>query len=130
MTASVTAGESAPLAMDESTKRDAPVGATHLLTAASGGTSCYMSAAMSSGCVTLVCQCWRATITWTHRVVAVEGGETMTNEYREQAKVAIEGGWDIAYDVAALSGQMFENVKHMSWFIEEVANAIAADEQA
>ncbi len=72
MTASVTAGAPAPLVMDESTKRDAPAGVTHLLTAASGGTSCYMNAAMSSGCVTLVCQCWRAMITWTHRVVAVE----------------------------------------------------------
>ena len=52
----------------------------------------------------------------------------MTDEHRKKAQEAIEGRWDIAYDVAAMNGQQFENVRHMNWFVEAVASAIAADE--
>lgn len=38
-----------------------------------------------------------------------------------RAKAAIERGDGIAHDVAAEHGQMFDNVKHMKWFVEAVA---------
>jgi hypothetical protein len=43
----------------------------------------------------------------------------------QAAKEAIENGDDICYDVAANHGQIFDNVKHMGWFIEEVANELS-----
>lgn len=36
----------------------------------------------------------------------------------------IDAEHEIAYDAASENGQMFDNVKHMSWFIDEVANKI------
>ena len=40
----------------------------------------------------------------------------------ERAKSAIERGDTVAHDVAAENGQIFDNVKHMKWFIEAVAD--------
>lgn len=36
----------------------------------------------------------------------------------------IDAEHELAYDVAAENGQMFSNVRHMSWFIDEVAGKI------
>lgn len=38
------------------------------------------------------------------------------------ADAAIEHGDDVALDVAANEGQIFHNVKHMTWFREAVAD--------
>jgi hypothetical protein len=46
------------------------------------------------------------------------------------AREAIERGDDIIYDVAANAGQIVDNVKHMTWFQEEVARAILEQEEA
>ena len=50
-------------------------------------------------------------------------------EERRQADIAkalraIEREETVCFDVAADSGQMFDNVKHMRWFIEAVADAV------
>jgi len=41
-----------------------------------------------------------------------------------QAMEAIENEDIVCFDVAAEYGQMFANVKHMTWFIEAVADEI------
>ncbi len=38
---------------------------------------------------------------------------------------AIEQRKPICYDVAAEYGQMFDNVKHMRWFVRAVAEALS-----
>ncbi len=40
----------------------------------------------------------------------------------ERAKGAIEAGEGFVYDIAAEYGQMVDNVGHMGWFVEAVAN--------
>jgi len=40
----------------------------------------------------------------------------------ERAKGAIEAGEHFVYDIAAEHGQMVDNVGHMGWFVEAVAN--------
>lgn len=42
----------------------------------------------------------------------------------DAAKEAIERGDDICYDVATNAGQIFDNVKHMKWFVEAVAEEL------
>lgn len=42
----------------------------------------------------------------------------------QQAREAIERGDEICYDVAAEHGQIFDNVKHMRWFIEAVSEQL------
>jgi hypothetical protein len=44
--------------------------------------------------------------------------------YLQMAKDAIERGEDVCYDVASEAGQIFGNVKHMSWFEKAVADEI------
>ena len=51
----------------------------------------------------------------------VNNEEPIPDSLYESAKAAIEAGDDVAYDVASENGQMFDNVKHMQWFIEAVA---------
>jgi len=41
-----------------------------------------------------------------------------------QAMAYIDSEHELAYDVASMNGQQFENVKHMSWFIDEVAKEL------
>lgn len=36
----------------------------------------------------------------------------------------IDAEHEVAYDVASANGQMFDNVRHMSWFIDEVAGKL------
>jgi hypothetical protein len=58
----------------------------------------------------------------------VAADEIYSPETLELAQRLINSGDDIAYDVAANSGQIFGNVKHMQWFIDAVANEIAGEE--
>ena len=58
----------------------------------------------------------------------VAADEVYSPETLELAQRLINSGDDIAYDVAANSGQIFGNVKHMQWFIDAVANEIAGEE--
>ncbi len=45
--------------------------------------------------------------------------------YLELAQDEIESGSDVAHDVAAEHGQMFENVRQMKWFVEAVAKELS-----
>jgi hypothetical protein len=45
-------------------------------------------------------------------------------DYHQKALEAIENDDNIIYDVASEHGQIVGNVKHMSWFEDEVANAL------
>jgi len=45
-----------------------------------------------------------------------------TEDLLARAKSAIERDEDFVYDIAADVGQMVDNVKHMRWFVEAVAN--------
>lgn len=47
----------------------------------------------------------------------------------KRAKVAIEEDEPVIYDVAANEGQVVNNVKHMRWFIEAVAQELGATEE-
>lgn len=42
----------------------------------------------------------------------------------DRARQAIENEEEICYDVAAENGQIFDNVKHMKWFVEAVAEEL------
>jgi hypothetical protein len=44
-----------------------------------------------------------------------------------RAEEAIANEETIIYDVAANYGQMVDNVKHMSWFVQAVADEIRLD---
>lgn len=48
----------------------------------------------------------------------------MTKELLKRAEEAIENEDEICFDVAANVGQMFGNVKHMTWFKEAVAEEL------
>jgi hypothetical protein len=54
--------------------------------------------------------------------------EVYNPETLELAQRLIDSGDDIAYDVAANTGQIFGNVKHMQWFVNAVADEIAGEE--
>lgn len=49
------------------------------------------------------------------------------NDWILAAEEAIENEDQICFDVAAEYGQIFANVKHMSWFIKVVAEQIMED---
>lgn len=55
------------------------------------------------------------------------------NPYQEKfqaaARQAIEQDANVIYDVAANSGQMVGNVKHMNWFVDAVADWLQEDAQ-
>lgn len=42
-----------------------------------------------------------------------------------RARKAIERRATVCFDVAAECGQMFDNIKHMSWFVAAVADELA-----
>ena len=44
--------------------------------------------------------------------------------WTKRALRAIEQEATVCYDVAAEHGQMFENVRHMRWFVQAVAHAL------
>lgn len=52
----------------------------------------------------------------------------MRNEFYEQALDFIAHELPICYDIAWEVGQHFDNVKHMSWFIDAVADYLAEQE--
>jgi hypothetical protein len=54
------------------------------------------------------------------KAASVDGHE----EAIQLAQELIENGDDIAHDVAAEHGMMFDNVKHMRWFVEAVAEEV------
>ena len=57
-----------------------------------------------------------------------ESGYGSDDEYAmEQAKKEIEDESDLALEVAEHHGQLFDNVKHMYWFIQEVAEKVKED---
>lgn len=49
------------------------------------------------------------------------------NQFLQLAQEAIEADDPIIYDVAAEHGQIVDNVKHMSWFVKAVAEALEED---
>src|SRR5208282_585562 len=57
-----------------------------------------------------------------------EGGPS--SESLRAAEEAIQNDDDIIYDVAANAGQMVDNVRHMEWFRDAVAEAIEEQGQA
>lgn len=61
------------------------------------------------------------------RLAGAKLGGQITQELIAQAKELIDLNDDIIYDVAANSGQIADNVKHMSWFQREVAEWLADD---
>ena len=61
-----------------------------------------------------------------HRKEHIEMHElTMTELYQQAALEAIQSGTDFAHSVADELCQIFDNVRHMSWFHEEVAARLA-----
>jgi hypothetical protein len=61
------------------------------------------------------------------RLAGAKLGGNVTPELVSQAKELIENDDPIIYDVAAETGQIVGNVKHMSWFVREVAEWLAED---
>ena len=53
----------------------------------------------------------------------------MKNYFYEEALTCIENELPICYDIAAENGQQFKNVKHMSWFIDAVADYLQSQEE-
>jgi hypothetical protein len=51
----------------------------------------------------------------------------LKTDWLQQADQAIQRKDAICYDVAALNGQIFDNVKHMKWFREAVALELRRD---
>lgn len=49
---------------------------------------------------------------------------TSRDQLIEKAKRAIRRGAPVCYDICAETGQMFDNVKHMRWFLEAVADEL------
>lgn len=68
----------------------------------------------------------------TQKFKNAEGEKSVLSEAGEQEWIDavnsslefIDAEHEVAYDVASENGQMFENVRHMSWFIDEVANKL------
>jgi len=48
-----------------------------------------------------------------------------TDGFTLLAQQAIDNEDEVCFDVAAEFGQMFANVKHMSWFVEAVAQELS-----
>lgn len=53
-----------------------------------------------------------------------DGGGEIPDEYLNKADVLIENDDSIIYDIAGEYGQIVDNVKHMRWFREEVAQRV------
>jgi len=53
----------------------------------------------------------------------------ISEETLQLAQKLIDDGDEICYDVAANQGQMFDNVKHMRWFVKAVAEEVAGMEK-
>jgi len=47
------------------------------------------------------------------------------NRKMDKARAAIQREDSVCFDVAAEYGQMFENVKHMKWFVRAVADELS-----
>lgn len=52
------------------------------------------------------------------------GGDEIDETWLRAAEQAIEDGSEVIFDVAAEVGQIVDNVKHMSWFVEAVAREL------
>ena len=46
---------------------------------------------------------------------------------KQLAQVAIDNDADVIYDIAADAGQIVDNVKHMTWFVDAVAEEVSHD---
>jgi hypothetical protein len=62
------------------------------------------------------------------RLAGAKLGGQITPELIQQAKDLIDADDEVIYDVAANSGQIVGNVKHMSWFQREVAEWLAEEQ--
>jgi hypothetical protein len=56
-----------------------------------------------------------------------ESTPSIKQQWIEKAKEAIEADAAIVYDVAEKFGQQVDNIKHMKWFIRELALQMAED---
>lgn len=61
------------------------------------------------------------------RMAGAKMADGLTPELIAQAKELIEADDQIIYDVADDRGQIVDNVKHMSWFVQSVAQWLADD---
>ncbi len=61
------------------------------------------------------------------RLAGAKLGGQVTPELIRQAQELIDADADVIYDVAADTGQIVGNVKHMSWFVRNVAEWLAED---
>jgi hypothetical protein len=59
---------------------------------------------------------------------AASKGAPTAKELLSRAEEAIENDEHFIYDVAADTGQMVDNVRHMKWFLRAVANWLIEDE--
>jgi archaellum component FlaC len=72
-------------------------------------------------------EAWHAdskTADFVDEAIGDAGGDEIDETWLKAAEQAIEDGSDIIYDVAADVGQIVDNVKHMSWFVEAVAREL------
>ncbi len=60
----------------------------------------------------------------------VEDCEQFAKKYLSLAEDAIENETEDAFDVASDCGQMFANVRHMTWFKERIAYQLLCDASA
>lgn len=61
-------------------------------------------------------------------LVDLEVNKDVENPFRVQAKAAIARGDTVCHDVARSQGQIYDNVKHMPWFIDAVAEELEANQ--
>ena len=61
-------------------------------------------------------------------LVDLEVNKDAENPFRVQAKAAIARGDTVCHDVARSQGQIYDNVKHMPWFIDAVAEELEANQ--
>ena len=52
------------------------------------------------------------------------GDKAMSTTFERAAQEAIDSRSVVAFDVCAEHGQIFDNVKHMRWFRDAVANEL------
>jgi len=60
-------------------------------------------------------------------LVDLEVNKDAENPFRVQAKAAIARGDTVCHDVARNQGQIYDNVKHMPWFVDAVAEELEAN---
>lgn len=53
----------------------------------------------------------------------------MATEILNKAKELIENDDPVVHDVADENGQVLENIKHMAWFINAVADRVRCDSE-